>query len=222
MDDHDACRPKLPVLAKQDTPSKPRNAATIGEIIAARYNRRQALAGLATVAALGGLWPLVAYGREAGFAPRPSRLTFTEVPHGNTETHVVAEGYRAQTLIRWGDPVEAGAPPFDPLKQTAAAQAKQWGYNNDFIAWMPLPAGSTSAGRGLLCVNFEYTEAHMMFPGLKAGEVDKVTKQQVDTELAAHGHGVVEIRRDDGTGTWSVVGANCAGGKTPWGTVLIA
>ena len=45
-----------------------------------------------------------------------------------------------------------------------------------------------------------------MFSGLRAGDVNKVTRQQVDTELAAHGHGVVEIRRDDGTGTWSVVG----------------
>jgi uncharacterized protein len=240
-------------------------APTIGDVILARFSRREALRGLSAVAALATLAPVggAVFARKvrAGGAPP---LDFTEVPHGNTETHAVAEGYRAQTLIRWGDPLETGAPAFDPLGQTAAAQAKQWGYNNDFVAWMPLPAGSDSAGRGLLCVNFEYTAAHLMFPGLRAGDVDKVTKQQVDTELAAHGHGVVEIRRDDGTGTWSVVGdspynrritalatecrisgpaagdarlrtngdptgtrvvgtlANCAGGKTPWGTVLIA
>ena len=116
----------------------------------------------------------------------------------------------------------------------------------------------------LLCVNFEYTQAHLMFPGLRPGQVHKLSKEQVDTELAAHGHGVIEINRDQATGAWSVVKGspynrritalgtecrfsgpaaghdrlktnsdptgtkvigtlnNCAGGKTPWGTVLIA
>src|SRR5512132_3517895 len=182
-------------------------APTIGDVILARFSRREALRGLTAVAALASLAPVGAavFARNVRAGDAPA-LDFEEGPHGNTETHAVPAGYRAQTLIRWGDPLEAGAPAFDPLRQTAAAQAKQWGYNNDFVGWMPLPAGSDSAGRGLLCVNFEYTEAHLMFSGLRAGDVDKVTKQQVDTELAAHGHGVVEIRRDDGTGTWSVVG----------------
>jgi secreted PhoX family phosphatase len=127
------------------------------------------VAALASLAPVSG--PVFARNVWAGDAPA---LDFEEVPHGNTETHAIPEGYRAQTLIRWGDPVEAGAPAFDPLKQTAATQAKQWGYNNDFVGWMPLPAGSDSAGRGLLCVNFEYTETHLMFPGLQPG--DKVSK----------------------------------------------
>lgn len=235
----------------------------LAELITARLNRREALRGLTALAALGSL-SLVRCGREAGVTEQPATLTFDEVAHGNDQTHAVAKGYRAQTLIRWGDPVENGAPVFDPLRQTAQAQAKQWGYNNDFVAWMPLPAGSASAGRGLLCVNFEYTEAHLMFPGLQPGEAAKVTKEQVDTELAAHGHGVIEIRRDEVTGAWFVVEGslynrritalasacllsgpaagdarlktrsdptgtkvigtlgNCAGGKTPWGTILIA
>lgn len=205
----------------------------------------------------------MARGSREGEAPA-SNFDFKEVPHGSGVTHAVPEGYEAQTLIRWGDEVESGAPPFDPLRQTAEAQAKQWGYNNDFIAWMPLPARSSEAGRGLLCVNFEYTQAHLMFPGLRPGQVHKLSKEQVDTELAAHGHGVIEINRDQATGAWSVVKGspynrritalgtecrfsgpaaghdrlktnsdptgtkvigtlnNCAGGKTPWGTVLIA
>jgi secreted PhoX family phosphatase len=140
-------------------------APTMGDVILARFSRREALRGLTAVAALASLAPVgaAAFARNARAGDAPA-LDFEEVPHANTETHAVPAGYRAQTLIRWGDPLEAGAPPFDPLGQTAAAQAKQWGYNNDFIAWMPLPAGSDSAGRGLLCVNFEYTEAHMMFP----------------------------------------------------------
>jgi uncharacterized protein len=249
-----------------DECSNPLLAPTIGNVILARFSRREALRGLTAVAALASLAPVgtaVFVGRNVWAGQAPA-LDFEEVPHGNTETHAVPRGYQAQTLIRWGDPVEAGAPAFDPLEQSAEAQAKQWGYNNDFIAWMPLPADPANPGRGLLCVNFEYTSAHLMFPGLQADRIDTVTKEQVDIELAAHGHGVVEIRRDDATGAWSVVDGspynrritalatkcrisgpaaadarmktnsdptgtkvigtlnNCAGGKTPWGTLLIA
>ena len=230
----------------------------------ARYSRREALRGLSAVAALATLAPTGLITVRSARAQGAPPLAFEEVPHGNAETHAVPQGYEAQTLIRWGDPVEKGAPAFDPLKQTAAAQARQWGYNNDYVGWMPLPSGSNSAGHGLLCVNFEYTDTSMMFPGVKAGEPDGVSKDQVDVELAAHGHGIVEIRRDDATSAWSVVKDspfnrrittlatecrisgpaaghdrlktnsdptgtkvvgtlnNCAGGKTPWGTVLIA
>jgi uncharacterized protein len=243
--------------------SNPLTAPTIGDVLLARLSRREALSGLTAVAALATLAPLSnRFAGEAQAATTP--LAFEEVPHGNTETHAVPAGYEAQTLIRWGDPLVEGAPPFDPLQQTAAKQALQWGYNNDFIGWMPLPEGSTSAGHGLLCVNFEYTDYYLMFPGIREGELAKLTREQCEVELAAHGHGVVEIRRDDATNTWSVVQGspynrrittsatecrisgpaagherlktngdptgtkvigtlnNCAGGKTPWGTVLIA
>ena len=72
-------------------------------------------------------------------------------------------------LIRWGDPVVAGAPAFDPTNQTAAAQEKQFGYNNDFIGLHPLPAGSTTGDRFLMVVNHEYTDPNLMFAGLGAG-----------------------------------------------------
>jgi secreted PhoX family phosphatase len=242
---------------------QPMTAATFGDIVLARYSRREAMRGLTAVAALSLLSPLLPVAVRPAAASSTS-LAFAEVPHGDTETHVVAEGYEAQTLIRWGDPISAGAPPFDPLDQTADKQSQQWGYNNDYVGYMPLPRGSQSPDRGLLCVNFEYTDTHLMFPGLKEGDVAQVTKAQTEIELAAHGHAIVEIARDNATNRWSVVldspynrritalatecrmsgpaaghprlktsadpsgrrvvGTlnNCAGGKTPWGTVLIA
>ena len=255
-------------LGRVDDDDIPSNASlepTIGDVIVGRYSRRQALKGLSAVAAVSVIGSV-----SGSFAGRPARaesageLTFPELPHGMTETHAVADGYEVQTLIRWGDPVMADAPALDPLNQTAEAQGGQWGYNNDYVGFMPLPAGSNNADHGLLCVNFEYTNAHLMFPGIADGELDKLTKDQVDVEMAAHGHAVIEVIRDNATNTWSVVRPsayarrisalgtpcaisgpaaghdrlktntdptgtqvtgtlnNCAGGKTPWGTILFA
>ena len=79
------------------------------------------------------------------------------------EKHHVAKGYDADVLIRWGDPIFPDSPPFDPLKQTAETQKRQFGMNNDFLGFIPLQA---DGNRGLLCVHHEYAEPQMMFPGL--------------------------------------------------------
>ena len=80
------------------------------------------------------------------------------------ETHHVAEGYDADILIRWGDPLFEGIAAFDPPHLTAEEQAQRFGYNNDYIAFFPLDQGGT---RGLLCVNHEYASPEVMFPGCR-------------------------------------------------------
>lgn len=128
------------------------------------------------------------------------RFAFDEVPHGIDETHHLAPGYRADILIRWGDPVTVDAPVFDPAHQSAAAQQRQFGYNNDFIGLVPL-----GDDRLLLCVNHEYTNEELMFPGL--GRQDRqaftgMTAEIAAVEMAAHGGSIVEIVRTGGR--WSV------------------
>lgn len=117
-----------------------------------------------------------------------SGLGFTELAKTNDQNHHVTPGYESRVLVRWGDPIMAGAPSFDPKSVGAASQEKQFGYNCDFVAFMPLPMGSAASDHGLLCVNHEYTITPLMFSDVMEGAV---TKAQVETELAAHGHSVV-------------------------------
>ncbi len=128
----------------------------------------------------------------------------TEIEAGVDLTDHVADGYRAGVLLRWGDPLFPDSPPFDPLKQSAAAQLKQFGYNNDYIAYFPIDGSSQ---HGLLCVNHEYTNEELMFPSLKERQdttgFKDMTEELVDIEMAAHGVTIVEIVRDGDE--WQVV-----------------
>lgn len=238
-------------------------------IVEARYSRRDMLGAagkLGLAAAFAGLLaPATARAQEAPLAPQASAssLTFKEIAKTSSATHHVAESYDASLLIRWGDKLTAAAPQFNPLAQTVEGQLQQFGYNNDFLAFMPFPLNSGSSNHGLLCANNEYTSSYLMFPNLEYDKTisERTTKAQVDVELAAHGHSVVEIRRVDDR--WepvigspynrrltpystemgisgpvaghprirttedpegqTIIGtfANCAGGVTPWGTVLV-
>jgi uncharacterized protein len=191
------------------------------------------------------------------FQTQASTLSFEPIPSSVGADLSVAKGYRATPFLKWGDPILAGAPPFDPQRLNVEDQASQFGYNCDYVGFLPLPLGSNSSNHGLLVVNHEYTNPELMFEDFEEG---KVTRAQLDYQLAAHGMSVVEVRRSadgdwqhaiggrynrritattefevtgpaaghplmrtnaDPTGT-RVSGTigNCAGGTTPWGTVL--
>ena len=100
-------------------------------------------------------------------------------------------------LLRWGDPLFPDSPAFNPTAQSAAAQLKQFGYNNDYVAFFPL---DDSGKRGLLCVNHEYTNEEVMFPGISKRQdtsgFEDMTAELVDIEMAAHGVSIVEIARE--------------------------
>ena len=181
-------------------------------------------------------------------------LAFTAIaPVANTVDDVtVPAGYRWDTIVRWGDPILASAPAFDPANQSPEAQAGQFGYNNDYLDIIETNRAGTTA---LLVSNHEYTNEGIMFPP----GTDPATV--IRTAWAAHGMSVVELRRRRRGDAWTYVpGArlnrritvdtpfaidgpaagsdllrtkadptgrtvlgtlnNCAGGTTPWGTVL--
>jgi len=111
----------------------------------------------------------------------------------------LAEGHEAQVLLRWGEPLHEGAPAFDWRAQSAGAQRRQFGFNCDFNAFMPLTPGGSE--RGLLCSNHEYISPAEMFPGYRAGQPSAA---QVGVEMEALGMSVVELSRAQ-DGRWRVL-----------------
>jgi secreted PhoX family phosphatase len=188
----------------EDVGRSPTDNPTIGDVIAARFARRDILKGALGVAAIAtAVSPLALVAAGAARAEAASRFRFEEIEAGVDDNHHVASGYDADILIRWGDPVLPGAPAFDVAAQTAAAQRQQFGYNNDYLAYFPMPGTQDPSAHGLLVVNHEFTNGELMFPGVQSPDPKRVrfsgmTRELVDIEIAAHGGSVVEVKRENG------------------------
>ncbi|MGE3270994.1 MAG: PhoX family phosphatase [Chloroflexota bacterium] len=143
----------------------------------------------------------VAVTAAAPVQQRTSGLAFSAIQPTDPKTDEirVADGHKATVLIGWGDPLFADVPDFDLDGQTAALQERRFGFNSDFVAFLPLPLGSRTAHEGLIWNNHEYTDGLMMFPDYDPAAP---TKEQVDIELAAHGASIVLARRD-ANGDWA-------------------
>ncbi len=136
---------------------------------------------------------------------------------------ITLDGLNTKILLRWGDLINS---------------SEKFGFNNDFLAFHSL-----AKDRGILWVNHEYVNP-LFTGGIKR------TKSAIDIELKEVGGSLVEIiqengswkfvknssfnRRIDGNTkipfAWKeqigessfAIGSmgNCAGGYTPWGTIL--
>lgn len=229
------------------------------DVVADVVSRRKMLKAGAVIAVAGA--GMTAVAGTAAAEPATNRhgggsngLDFEPVAPNDVDALVTPPGYEQGVVIRWGDPVVPGAPAFDFANQTAAAQAKQFGFNNDFCGLVPMPG---CRDRWLMVSNHEYTTESAMFFGYDA---NNPTRAQAEIAWAAHGLSVVVVEKNrrggleykldrhynrritlttpfvvrgpaagskylktsaDPTGT-RVLGTqnNCAGGVTPWGTIL--
>lgn len=229
-------------------------------LIDIRLSRRELLKAVLAGAA----GTLSGHASSATSAANPtagSTLTFAEIPHGLDDRHHLPPGYVAQVLVRSGDPLFHDAPSYVPGQAEPSVQERQFGTDNDFLAFMPLPAHGNARQRGLLCANHERTTAQLVWPAMGSRRAqEERSAAQCEHEMAAQGMSIVEIRQDgsswrlvldsaynrridarsttiaasgpaagharlrtraDPTGQ-RIVGTlnNCAGGVTPWGTVL--
>ena len=133
--------------------------------------------------------------------PRPAGLDFdpiAPVPE-KVDAITVPHGYRWTPILRWGDPLFADSPDFAPESPNAAAQALQFGYNNDFLAIMNIDRSGRSA---LLCCNHEFTNRAIMFPP-SASEIQE--REALKTTMAAQGLSVVELERPARRQPWRYV-----------------
>jgi uncharacterized protein len=187
----------------------------VGDVIASALSRRSVMraAAVVTVATAAGTATTLGTAPQAAAAgagttattksaPKPKAargLRFDAVAPNTADAVTVPGGYKQNVVIRWGEPILRGAPAFDPEKQSGAAQAGQFGYNNDFLALLPLPG---ERGRGLLVANHEYTDEVLMFRGYDAANP---TRDQVEVAWAAHGLSAVVVEEDRRTGKLTAV-----------------
>ncbi|MFB0834149.1 PhoX family protein [Arthrobacter halodurans] len=224
---------------------------------------RRALLGLSGVAAAA-----VVIGTETVAAPHAAadfggwgqgggKLPFRAIAPVERTADVVTvpSGYDWAPIIRWGDPLFKNAPDFSLTRQSAAAQAGQFGYNNDYLNIL---ADRGNARSGVLVANHEYTNEEIMFdPAWYAENTDEARR----IAMAAHGFTVVEVKRRKAGQKWEYIRGgkrnrritattpfavdgpaagsellrtkadprgrrilgtlnNCAGGTTPWGTII--
>jgi secreted PhoX family phosphatase len=142
--------------------------------------------------------PWLASCTTAGLGRGPA-LGFKGIAPSTADAVVIAEGYEAQVLAPWGEPVGVpGAMPAwkQDASNSAADQALQMGQHHDGMQFFPLEGSST---RGLLAMNHEYVDDGLLHTdGLRNWSLEKVRKSQ-----ASHGISVIEVELRGGR--WQVV-----------------
>jgi secreted PhoX family phosphatase len=162
---------------------------------------------------------------------------FRAIAPSSADALEVANGFRADVLISWGD-----------IFRDGNRRALRYGFNNDFLAYFPL----RGSREGLLFVNHEYPDPFFLH-GYKPNGSPK-NAAQVQEEQDSVGNSILHVKRR-GNGRWKVVSpskynrriygdrpdliftgplrgaagignsahgsvGNCSGGITPWGTAL--
>jgi secreted PhoX family phosphatase len=173
--------------------SNPSNNESFQQVLEARFSRRSfvgagvaAAAGLAigTGTSLIDAVPLAARGRASR-----KLLGFKGIPVSTADAVIVPEGYTAEVLIAWGDPVGNGPEFAQDGSNSADDQALQWGMHNDGLVYFPIDGSR----HGLLAQNNEYADEGLLFAdGIANWDAEKTSKA-----LNAHGVSIIEITRGD-------------------------
>ena len=114
------------------------NADTFASIVERRLSRRdffRAAGAAAAGAALAG--QAAARGNAATTFP-PVTPVPASAPNAGLR---VPNGYTYEVLLKWGQPIlPPGPDDFDPLRLTAEEQKRRFGYNCDFVGFLPMGA----------------------------------------------------------------------------------
>lgn len=149
-------------------------------------------------------------GKGPGKKPREAMLGFAAVAVNSGDVVTVPEGYTAEILNRWGDPLFANSPDFRGDASEGWQEAElQVGDNHDGMSFFPFKVkGRDSSEQGLLVLNHEYINPEYYYaPELPAGAgawFEPFTFDKVKKGLAGHGISVMEVRRQK-NGQWTYV-----------------
>lgn len=189
----------------------------IGDVIDARYGRRDVIKGGATAGAAvaaAGVFSSTAqahgYGYGGGYGhPRKDplpELNFDAIPTSDGAEVVVPQGYTAKPFIPWGTPICGDYPAFMQGHNTADEQAQQTGMHHDGMYYFPMGRSHHGRQHGMLCINHEnitQSALHPTGPG-RNGDGTRNDSEKVRKEIAAHGVAVIEIKKEP-WGDWEVV-----------------
>ncbi|MFE5855528.1 PhoX family protein [Streptomyces sp. NPDC056500] len=215
-------------LANQPAEASRRTVLVSGALVAA---------GLVAASAPGASAADALLGRAESTGGIPS---FDAVPADGSDALVVPDGFRAETIARWGDPLTPSAPQWRPGRvATAVEQELQIGSHHHGVQFLPFDRGNTNRPHGLLVLAHESVDAAL-------------TEGAARTAMAAQGVTVVAVAAaKSADGTWRTVDSRYnrritartparltgpAAGKgtstgvlapsavsvTPWGTALVA
>ncbi len=137
--------------------------------------------------------------------PVEELFQFKGVSISNADSVVVPEGYVAEVLYRWGDPIDGISPIFkSDASNSAAEQERQAGMGHDGMEFFAIP-GSDPNLRGLLAINHEYTDQVLLFhDGIDPLPPAKMPLEKVRKSQASHGVSIIEIEKQR-DGSWRIV-----------------
>ena len=173
--------------------------------IADTLSRRSFVQNLTGAACAGALLDASTTQSKADVENSAKLFDFKAISVSSLDDVIVPEGYVAQVLYRWGDPIDGVQPAFRPdASNSAADQALQAGMGHDGMEYFAIPGKDPNA-TGLLCVNHEYTDQVLLYAdGIDPLPPAKMPMEKIQKSIASHGISVVQIEKQP-DGTWKVV-----------------
>ncbi|MES2208224.1 MAG: PhoX family phosphatase [Pseudomonadota bacterium] len=202
--------PKISATISNTITSNRSANLSLSELLEKRVSRRSFLMGATSLSAtwLTNFFPAAKSQASSVVLPPAKKkitaLNFESVPFSVTDQVIVPEGYNAQLLYAWGDPVgvPGNNPPFkNDASNSAEEQNAQAGMHHDGMHFFPLPYGSKNSHRGLLAINHEYLDPMLLTPDGNSLMTDEKYKKA----LASVGVSIIEVNQLNEKGAWHVV-----------------
>lgn len=181
-------------------------------LLTQRLTRRHLLRAGVAIAPMAMMGPGLLASADAR-ASKTAQLGFKPNVGSTADAIVLPPGYTHDVVIRWGESLVSGVPDLETARlddgvllepKAAEHQRSQFGQNCDAIHFFPL---NGRADHGVLCVNNEYTDDALMFPGhpgfrgIRGGASRAYVEkhpQVVAVAKAAQGVSIVEVKRERG------------------------